>query len=158
MKTITLISLVTLSLIYATAQNSNDLEYEHQLKSPSSVESPLEDMSEMKAMGKCGADQKGSKPTTHHDPLAGVEASSELEHAVKTPPSEESPAEDMSKMKAMGKCGADQKADKPVVKYDKKVSQTELEYEHNLRLPTSEEDIGKDMGNMKAMGKCGSDK
>ena len=109
MKTITLVSLVTLSLIYATAETKTDvaMEYEHQLKSTSSVESM---------------------------------------------------PEDMSKMKAMGKCGADQKADKPVVKEDKKMSKTELEYEHNLRLPNSEEDMGENMGNMKAMGKCGSDK
>jgi len=30
----------------------------------------------------------------------------ELEHAIKTPSSDESPKEDMSKMKAMGKCGS----------------------------------------------------
>jgi hypothetical protein len=109
MKTITLVSLVTLSLIYATAETKTDVavEYEHALKSANSVE----------AM-----------------------------------------PEDMSKMKAMGKCGADQKAHKPIVKEDKNASKAELEYEHNLRLPNSEEDIGENMGNMKAMGKCGSDK
>jgi len=108
MKTITLVSLVTLSLIYATAETKTDvaMEYEHQLKTASS---------------------------------------------------DESVSEDMSKMKAMGKCGADQMGDKPVIRKDKNISKAELEYEHNLKLPTSEEDIGKDMGNMKAMGKCGSD-
>jgi hypothetical protein len=108
MKTITLMSLVTLSLIYATAETNNTLlEYEHQLKSPSSVEAMPEDMSRMKAMGKCGADQKAYK---------------------KTPQKEE------------------------------KMSKTQLEYEHNLRLPHSEEETGESMGDMKAMGKCGSGK
>jgi len=157
MKRITLVSLVTLSLIYATAETKTDvaMEYEHQLKSASSDESVSEDMSKMKAMGKCGAEQMGKY--THPTKSMPSKANIEFEHAIKTASSDESVSEDMSKMKAMGKCGADQMGDKPVIKKDKNISKSELEYEHNLKLPTSEEDIGKDMGNMKAMGKCGSD-
>ncbi|MDA3908254.1 MAG: hypothetical protein PF437_04135 [Sulfurimonas sp.] len=32
-----------------------DVEYEHAVKTPSSVESPTQDMSKMKAAGKCGS-------------------------------------------------------------------------------------------------------
>ncbi len=108
MKTITLVSLVTLSLIYATAETNNTLlEYEHQLKSSTSVEAMPEDMSKMKAMGKCGADQKAYKPSTHKE---------------------------------------------------QNMSKAQLEYEHELRLAHSEEEMDENMGNMKAMGKCGSGK
>jgi len=53
MKKITLVSLVTLSLLYAVAHDA-EMEYEHQLKTPSSVEGVAEDMGNMKALGKCG--------------------------------------------------------------------------------------------------------
>jgi hypothetical protein len=159
MKTITLISLATLSLIYATAQNSTSLEYEHQLKSSSSVESPVEDMSKMKAMGKCGADQKAGKPVVSQDLSTESKASLVLEHAVKTPSSDESPVEDMSKMKAMGKCGADQKAGKPVVSQDSSTeSKASLVLEHAVKTPSSDESPVEDMSKMKAMGKCGGGK
>jgi len=109
MKTTLLISLVTLSLIYATAQSdSSSLEYEHALKSASSEEGQAEDMSKMKAMGKCGADQKSHKPSSViKEEKSDSPKSLEYEHALKSVSSEEGQAEDMSKMKAMGKCGGD---------------------------------------------------
>ena len=106
MKIITLVSLVTLSLIYATAQNSSSLEYEHALKSASSDEGVAEDMSKMKAMGKCGAEQKIDKPMMKKENNSSSK-NLEYEHALKSASSDEGVAEDMSKMKAMGKCGGD---------------------------------------------------
>ena len=61
-------------------------------------------MSKMKAMGKCGGDQKAEKHA--HVKSEPSTSALELEHALKTAPSDESPEEDMSKMKAMGKCGS----------------------------------------------------
>ena len=58
----------------------------------------------MKAMGKCGSDQKAQKHS--HVKSKPSKSDIELEHALKTAPSDESPEEDMSKMKAMGKCGS----------------------------------------------------
>ena len=56
MKTTSLIGLVALTFIYAYASSSDGaLEYEHNLKTSTSVEDMPVDMSEMKAMGKCGA-------------------------------------------------------------------------------------------------------
>jgi len=162
MKTTLLISLVTLSLIYATAQSdSSSLEYEHALKSASSEEGQAEDMSKMKAMGKCGADQKSHKPSSViKEEKSDSPKSLEYEHALKSVSSEEGQAEDMSKMKAMGKCGADQKSHKPssVIKEEKNDSPKSLEYEHALKSASSEEGQGEDMSKMKAMGKCGGDK
>ena len=73
-------------------------------------------MSEMKAMGKCGSDQKAKKPSQKESNLSKSsddikdmgKAELELEHASKlAPDEEESIPDDMSKMKAMGKCGKD---------------------------------------------------
>ena len=102
MKKILLISASVLTLIFA---NSSSIELEHAIKTLSSEESPKEDMSKMKAGGKCGADQKIMK--RGFEKSNNNKSSVELEHAIKTAPSDESPKEDMSKMKAQGKCGGD---------------------------------------------------
>ncbi len=101
MKKIILTSLLTATMIYAIDAS---IELEHAIKTAPSIESPKEDMSKMKAMGKCGADQKIKKTKNHHSSTPS-KSDLELEHAIKTAPSVESPKEDMSKMKAMGKCG-----------------------------------------------------
>ena len=105
MKRTILISLVAIGILYATEHNNN-VEYEHALKSASSVEGVSEDMSKMKAMGKCGADQKRYTPpsTTKEDKNTSL-LPVEYEHALKSASSDEGVEEDMSKMKAMGKCG-----------------------------------------------------
>ena len=103
MKKIITTTLITASvLLYA---NEASTELEHAIKTAPSAESVSEDMSKMKAMGKCGGDQKMSKDAPIE--TTPSEADLELEHAVKTAPSDESVSEDMSKMKAMGKCGTD---------------------------------------------------
>ena len=155
MKKTILASIFAFTLIYAT---DSAIELEHAIKTPSSSESPKEDMSKMKAMGKCGADQKAKMIHTHN-PSKANKADVELEHAIKTAPSVESPKEDMSKMKAMGKCGGDQKAGKGVEhNHSATPSKSELELEHAIKTPSSEESPKEDMSKMKAMGKCGSGK
>jgi hypothetical protein len=164
MKTTALIGLVTLTLIYASAETASStatqtaLEYEHNLKTTTSVEDIPIDMSKMKAAGKCGADQKAYKSTMTNTDKKASETTLEYEHQLKTAKSEEELPVDMSKMKAAGKCGADQKAYKPKeVKKDENRSETLLEYEHQLQSAQSEEEIPVDMSKMKAEGKCGSD-
>ena len=86
-------------------------------------------------------------------------AATELEHQIKTANAgAENVGGDMSKMKAAGKCNADQSGKmKPKVKSKAhKPSKSELELEHANRLPTGEDGYTKGMGNMKAQGKCGS--
>jgi hypothetical protein len=112
----------------------------------------------MKSMGKCGADQKIKKPRMHQHDKNVSSTELELEHAIKTAPSVESPTEDMSKMKAMGKCGADQKSKQSSMAKAKDVSAVELALEHAIKTAPSEESPKEDMSKMKAMGKCGSDK
>jgi hypothetical protein len=117
MKTTALIGLVTLALIYATAETNTPttdtlLDYEHRLHTTTSVEESPEDMSKMKAMGKCGADQKAHNPKEKKSDTKMSEGMLDYEHRLHTTTSEEESPEDMSKMKAMGKCGADQKAAK----------------------------------------------
>ncbi|MGB5964958.1 MAG: hypothetical protein WBF77_00740 [Sulfurimonadaceae bacterium] len=90
--------------ITAYAENEAQVELEHAIKTPSSLETPKEDMSKMKAAGKCGADQSTSK--TKFEKSKQSNADLELEHQIKTPSSLEAPKEDMSKMKAAGKCGS----------------------------------------------------
>ena len=105
MKKIAIASIMTLSLIYSVADttiSSAAVEYEHDLKSAHSVEETAEDMSKMKAMGKCGADQKAAKSTPAKKP---TKAELEYEHDLKSAHSEEETAEDMGDMKAQGKCG-----------------------------------------------------
>jgi methylthioribose-1-phosphate isomerase len=106
MKRTILISLIAVGIIYATEQSST-VEYEHALKSTASVEAAVEDMSKMKAMGKCGADQKAGKSTIATKETNGSTVSVDYEHALKSSSSQEGVSEDMSKMKAMGKCGGD---------------------------------------------------
>jgi len=156
MKRILLTSLIVAGVLYATEANT-PVEYEHALKSASSVESVAEDMSEMKAMGKCGADQKAHKkiPTSHKDGN-GSALPVEYEHALKSASSDEAIAEDMSKMKAMGKCGADQKMSKHAVSKTNETASVPVEYEHALKSASSDEAVAEDMSKMKAMGKCGS--
>ena len=87
-------------------------------------------------------------------------AAVELEHANKTATGIDSVDADMSKMKAAGKCNADQsgkmksKATKPA----RKLTKAELELEHANKLSTGEESVQGDMKNMKAQGKCNTGK
>jgi len=157
MKRTILISLIAVGLIYATEQNST-VEYEHALKSTTSVESPVEDMSKMKAMGKCGADQKAGKHSTTTEETNGSAVPIEYEHELKSASSDEATSGNMSKMKAMGKCGADQKANKPTTGEETNGSTVPVDYEHALKSSSSEEGVAEDMSKMKAMGKCGGDK
>lgn len=86
-------------------------------------------------------------------------AAMELEHANKTAnEGAENVGGDMSKMKAAGKCNADQSGKVKTKTKAKahKPSKSELELEHANRLPTGEDGYSKGMGNMKAQGKCGS--
>lgn len=85
-------------------------------------------------------------------------AATELEHQNKTANDAESVGGDMSKMKAAGKCNADQsgKAKTKAKRKAHKPSKSELELEHANRLPTGTDGYTKGMGNMKAQGKCGS--
>ena len=156
MKRILLTSLIVAGVLYATESNTA-VEYEHALKSASSVEAVAEDMSEMKAMGKCGVDQKAHKKvSTSHKDGNGSALPIEYEHALKSKTSEESPVEDMLKMKAMGKCGADQKMSKMAISKEHTTATVPVEYEHALKSASSNEAIDEDMSKMKAMGKCGS--
>ena len=156
MKKTILASIFAFTIIYATDAS---IELEHAIKSPSGVESPKVDMSQMKAMGKCGGDQKAKKGHLHAPSNGKSKADVELEHAIKTPSSAEAPKEDMSKMKAMGKCGGDQKAGKSADNnHSSTPSKSELELEHAIKTPSSDESPKEDMSKMKAMGKCGSGK
>ena len=88
-------------------------------------------------------------------------AALELEHQIKTVNDAESVGEDMSAMKAAGKCNADQVAKKKVPKKkaaQKPANKAALELEHQNRLQNDEESVGQDMGNMKAQGKCNTGK
>ena len=106
MKKLILASILALGFAYA---NKADVELEHALKTAPSAESQAGDMSKMKAAGKCNADQSAKvKPKVKVKEHTPTKAEVELEHALKTPPSPESPPPDMSKMKAAGKCNAGQ--------------------------------------------------
>ena len=87
-------------------------------------------------------------------------AAVELEHANKTPSSVEAFSQDMSKMKAAGKCNADQsgKMKSKMTKPAKKPTKAELELEHANKLPTGPDSFSGDMKNMKAQGKCNTGK
>ena len=87
---------------------------------------------------------------------AETKGATELEHQIKTANDAESVGGDMSKMKAAGKCNADQKAKVKTKTKAKKhtPSKSELELEHANRLPTGVDGYSKGMGNMKAQGKC----
>ena len=85
-------------------------------------------------------------------------AAVELEHANKTANDAESVGGDMSKMKAAGKCNADQSA-KVKTKAKKQVPKNKaaLELEHANKTANDAESVGGDMKKMKAAGKCNSD-
>ena len=153
MKKLILAAVMTTAIAYA---GDAQVELEHAIKSPSGVESVAEDMSAMKAAGRCGAAQSTTKRKTVK--YTQSRADVELEHAIKSPSGVDGVAEDMSAMKAAGKCSADQSGKiktKTKVK-PHKPSKAELELEHANRLPTGDDGYTKGMGNMKAQGKCGS--
>jgi len=88
-------------------------------------------------------------------------AAQELEHQIGTAnEGAENVGKDMSKMKAAGKCNADQsakvktKATRPA----KKPTKAELELEHANKTANDYESVGGKMGNMKAEGKCNTAK
>jgi len=87
-------------------------------------------------------------------------AAVELEHANKTATGPDSFSGDMSKMKAAGKCNADQsgKMKNKMTKPAKKPTKAELELEHANKLSSGIESSDKNMGNMKAQGKCNTGK
>ena len=58
----------------------------------------------MKAAGKCGAGQSTTGRTFKKSTKSTSNV--ELEHAIKSSTGEESPGQDMSKMRAAGKCGS----------------------------------------------------
>ncbi|MCF6244030.1 MAG: hypothetical protein L3J43_03220 [Sulfurovum sp.] len=90
--------------------------------------------------------------------MAENKAAVELEHANKLATGSDSVSGDMSKMKAAGKCAADQSAKtKPKMKKKThKPNKAELELEHANKLSTGSDSVAGDMGDMKAQGKCGS--
>ena len=87
-------------------------------------------------------------------------ASTILEHANKTATGPDASAGDMSKMKAAGKCNADQsgKMKSKMKKPARKPTKAELELEHANKLPTGPDSFQGNMKNMKAQGKCNSGK
>jgi len=87
-------------------------------------------------------------------------AATELEHANKTATGADSFAGDMSKMKAAGKCNADQsgKMKAKMKKPARKPTKAELELEHANKLSTGADSSQGNMKNMKAQGKCNSGK
>ena len=106
MKKIILASVLAFGFAYASEAAT---ELEHANKTATSAESTSADMSKMKAAGKCGADQKGmdkSKMKAKPSEVKPTKSEMELEHANKTASSEEGVSEDMSKMKAAGKCNS----------------------------------------------------
>ena len=75
--------------ITAYAGSSAQVELEHQIKTPSSIESPTQDMSAMTAAGKCGAGQSTTRTT--FKPTKKSKADLTLERQLDTPSSVESP-------------------------------------------------------------------
>jgi len=90
----------------------------------------------------------------------GEKAAQELEHANKTATGPDGFAGDMSKMKAAGKCNADQsgKMKSKSTKPAKKPTKAELELEHANKLSTGADSSEGNMKNMKAQGKCNTGK
>ncbi len=104
MKKLLLVGLFTLGFLYA---NEAQVELEHATKTASSAEGVTEDMSAMKAAGKCNADQDGkAKSKATKVETKNSSSATELEHAVKSPTSPEGTKKDMSAMKAAGKCNS----------------------------------------------------
>ena len=93
---------------FAQAESSAAVELEHANKTAASAEGQAGDMSKMKAAGKCNADQSGKIKVKKQMESTSGKAETELEHAVKSQSSDEAPKQDMSKMKAAGKCNSGQ--------------------------------------------------
>jgi hypothetical protein len=104
MKKLILAGIITLGLSFAYAENKAATELEHQIKTAVDAESVGEDMSEMKAAGKCNADQVGKKkvPTKKAAQKAKSKAELELEHQNKLKTGDDSVAGDMGNMKRCG--------------------------------------------------------
>jgi len=103
MKKVILASILALGFAYA---NNAATELEHANKTATGADSTAGDMSKMKAAGKCGADQSAMKKKMKKKAAKPNAAALELEHANKTPSSNEDFGKDMSKMKAAGKCNS----------------------------------------------------
>ena len=103
MKKVILASILALGFAYA---NNAATELEHANKTATGPDSFAGDMSKMKAAGKCGADQSAMKKNMKKKASKPNSAALELEHANKTPSSNEDFGKDMSKMKAAGKCNS----------------------------------------------------
>jgi len=98
------VGLLTVGVLYA---NEAKVELEHAIKTASSVESTSEDMAKMKASGKCNGDQSAkAKSKVSTEKAKPTKSATELEHANKSDTSPEGTKEDMSKMKASGKCSS----------------------------------------------------
>lgn len=82
------------------------------------------------------------------------EASTELEHAIKSPSNIEDTGRDMSKMKAAGKCGANQKTTH-TKRTPTKQNKASLELEHAMKTQNGVDSPREDMSKMRAAGKCG---
>jgi hypothetical protein len=82
-------------------------------------------------------------------------AATELEHANKTANGPDGVAGDMSKMKAAGKCGADQSTMKKSMKMKaSKPNSAALELEHANKTANGPDSVAGNMKKMKAAGKC----
>ena len=106
MKNLILASLLALgfSAVYADGEKAA-MELEHANKTANSVEGYAGDMSEMKAKGKCNADQSAKKKKVVKKPARKpTKAELELEHANKLATGDDSVDGDMKDMKAQGKC------------------------------------------------------
>jgi len=103
MKKVILASILALGFAYA---NNAATELEHANKTANGPDGVTGNMSKMKAAGKCGADQSAMKKNMKKKATKPNSAALELEHANKTPSSNEDFAKDMSKMKAAGKCNS----------------------------------------------------
>ena len=134
MKKLFLAGVLALSIVYA---GESQVELEHAIKTASSLEDFGGNMSQMKAAGKCGADQHVKMDKKY--PTKVSKTTIELEHALKSSSSEESPMVNMSQMKAAGKCGVSQSV-KTHRKYPTKVSKTTLRLQKAIQTPTSVED------------------
>jgi hypothetical protein len=105
MKKVILASVLAFGFLYAADAQT---ELEHANKTAVSAEGQAGDMSKMKAAGKCNADQSGKIKVKQQTEGTPGKAETELEHAVKSQSSDEAPKQDMSKMKAAGKCNSGQ--------------------------------------------------
>ena len=109
MRKLVLASILALGLgsvaIYA---NQAAIELEHAVKSAVGNDGVASDMSEMKAAGKCGADQKAKIKTkaAAHKHTTSEKAALEVEHANKVATGDDGVAGDMGDMKAHGKCAS----------------------------------------------------